>query len=320
METGSTNLGNTTIFYGPRTSSGSSAGEQTRFIMQDFGKELERTNKSFDDVAYTSIILRDMADFTGVNPVYGSYFTKPNPPARATIACADALPDGIDVMLSFTVQSASADSAEPRKGLHVQSRSYWAPANIGPYSQAISAPGDDVVYIAGQIPLVPASMELVRSETGNDFDLQAVLSLQHLDRIGRAVDVKGWVAAIAFIVCQGGANADTAIRARNAWESFHRQECGGEDEHDGDEAGDFDVWNMTHGSGRTSFWTPSSRSAVRRPDREHDAPPLWIISVDALPRGASIEWVAYGTTKDSGQDTHIQHLDYLLSAFRGRLL
>ena len=37
-----------------------------------------------------------------------------------------------------------------------------APAAIGPYSQAIRA--GDTVYLSGQIPLVPASMELVKGD------------------------------------------------------------------------------------------------------------------------------------------------------------
>jgi reactive intermediate/imine deaminase len=37
-----------------------------------------------------------------------------------------------------------------------------APAAIGPYSQAIRA--GDTVYLSGQIPLVPATMELVRGD------------------------------------------------------------------------------------------------------------------------------------------------------------
>lgn len=61
----------------------------------------------------------------------------------------------------------------PKKCLHVQSRSYWAPANIGPYSQAISCPVSSangqntnakVISIAGQIPLVPHTMALPAPE------------------------------------------------------------------------------------------------------------------------------------------------------------
>jgi diphthine-ammonia ligase len=45
-----------------------------------------------------------------------------------------------------------------RSTLHVQSISFWAAANIGPYAQA-NAIGN-VVFMAGQIGLVPHTMEL----------------------------------------------------------------------------------------------------------------------------------------------------------------
>ncbi|MEX0906938.1 MAG: RidA family protein [Gemmatimonadota bacterium] len=50
-----------------------------------------------------------------------------------------------------------------------------APAAIGPYSQAIIANG--MIYTAGQIPLDPATMELVG---GNDAAAQAERVLQNL--------------------------------------------------------------------------------------------------------------------------------------------
>ena len=74
------------------------------------------------------LLLSDMSDFTAVNPVYATYFTLPLPPSRVTVSVG--MPD--KVRLSAII------STQPRTGLHVQSRSYWAPANIGPYSQSIS--------------------------------------------------------------------------------------------------------------------------------------------------------------------------------------
>jgi reactive intermediate/imine deaminase len=46
----------------------------------------------------------------------------------------------------------------PKQPIHTSS----APAAIGPYSQAIRA--GDTVYLSGQIPLVPATMELVEGD------------------------------------------------------------------------------------------------------------------------------------------------------------
>ena len=52
-----------------------------------------------------------------------------------------------------------------------------APAAIGPYSQAMKAGG--FVYVSGQIPLVPETMELI---TG-DFDKQATQVFKNLSAI-----------------------------------------------------------------------------------------------------------------------------------------
>jgi diphthine-ammonia ligase len=56
-----------------------------------------------------------------------------SPPARACVAVN--LPSPHQVALECL---AFADSSpRERSALHVQGISYWAPANIGPYSQAI---------------------------------------------------------------------------------------------------------------------------------------------------------------------------------------
>lgn len=73
-----------------------------------------------------------MADFALVNTAYKTSFGT-SPPARACVAVD--LPDGVNVRLDCI---AHADkSPQERRALHVQSLSYWAPANIGPYSQAV---------------------------------------------------------------------------------------------------------------------------------------------------------------------------------------
>ena len=46
-----------------------------------------------------------------------------------------------------------------KKCTHVQSISPWAPANIGPYSQAYKVQGS--LHLAGAINLEPSSMTLV---------------------------------------------------------------------------------------------------------------------------------------------------------------
>ena len=73
-----------------------------------------------------------MDQFAAVNDIYRTFFGT-SPPARACVAVD--LPKGINVRLDCIayVEESPAD----RKALHVQGLSNWAPANIGPYSQAI---------------------------------------------------------------------------------------------------------------------------------------------------------------------------------------
>ena len=73
-----------------------------------------------------------MALFAEVNEAYKSFFGT-SPPARACVATR--LPTGVRVRLDCLAYDAK--SVSDRQALHVQSLSYWAPANIGPYSQAI---------------------------------------------------------------------------------------------------------------------------------------------------------------------------------------
>lgn len=70
--------------------------------------------------------------FARVNVVYATYFGT-SPPARACVA-AD-LPAPIRVRIDCIAFAETTPTA--RQALHVQGLSYWAPANIGPYSQAI---------------------------------------------------------------------------------------------------------------------------------------------------------------------------------------
>lgn len=80
-----------------------------------------------------------MSDFTAANEVYKSYFAT-SPPSRATVSVP--LPTGQRVKLEVIGFDDRPSSSHDRlvggrRALHVQSLSYWAPANIGPYSQAV---------------------------------------------------------------------------------------------------------------------------------------------------------------------------------------
>lgn len=78
--------------------------------------------------------------FLRVNAVYAKFFGV-SPPARACVGVD--LPDGIRVRLECIAFAETTSFG--RQSLHVQGLSYWAPANIGPYSQAITVCQDSLI-------------------------------------------------------------------------------------------------------------------------------------------------------------------------------
>ena len=307
------------------TSSSPSPSRQLTKILLRLDHVLKQWNLSRAGINHCTLLLRSMSDFTVLNPIYGQYFSGVNPPARVTISVGDALPEGIDVMLSITIDKDARDRkgkivrSVARQGLHVQGRSYWAPANIGPYSQAISVrlPSEagqsetssgEVVYVAGQIPLTPASMEVY---TQHGFKGQATLSLQHLWRIGRAKGVRWWTGAVGFIpACE---NAEEKVRtAQAAWRAVHapsskRSSSDEEDEDDDEDDLDMDIdpWdrrnNHTAQFNDTTYRSPIPDSSALTPSSSSSSdepaiPPCFVAQVQSLPRDVDIEWSATGLT------------------------
>ncbi|KAL8703784.1 MAG: hypothetical protein Q9201_003049 [Fulgogasparrea decipioides] len=304
------------------------AGVQMQTISHTLKSTLEqKVHRSIHDVVFTTILLRSMDDFQAVNGIYGELFSaRPNPPARVTIACGDSLPDGVNVMISVVV---SMEPIAHRQHLHVQSISYWAPANIGPYSQAVAVPltvDEDavIIYIAGQIPLVPASMEIATRVQENedptpasklaDFRLQSTLALQHMWRIGQAMRVTWWVGAIAFIVSSDDDVRHKAAITALTWQTIF---IGGKDNGltegpvETDDAS-FDVWEQQRNGNRTlatedreNMLPDLSRLSVVTADNAEApmtypvVPPFFAIEVSQLPRGSEIEWQALGLAQAS---------------------
>lgn len=289
--------------------SGSSANKQMMGIKSKLFDILrDYAPCTTDDVVFTTILLRSITDFGTVNNVYERLFTLPNPPARVTIACGDALPEGMNLMVSFVLEFGRQTA---RDGLHVQSRSYWAPANIGPYSQAISIPsfrasGSSLVYVAGQIPLVPASMEVFQPgpieerERIVPFDERmflerTCLALQHLWRIGRAMKVGWWTGGVAFITGRD----DMQMKAKITWEVWkriHDRELWEEDEKHED---GFDIWDRVHGGmgslvKHMAGIQPLPDFARFSHAASSDIPGFLAIEVEELPRGCDIEWQSLG--------------------------
>ena len=70
--------------------------------------------------------------FSRVNSVYATFFGI-SPPARATVE-VDLSPN---IHVKLDAVAFREEKALDRQALHVQALSYWAPGNIGPYSQAV---------------------------------------------------------------------------------------------------------------------------------------------------------------------------------------
>lgn len=101
-------------------------------VLSQMAEKLEEQNIALSQIAHLHVFLSDMSTFSEMNDVYGSYFGT-GPPARTCVTVD--LPAGVNILIDCIAYEDSVNA--PRTALHVQSLSYWSPANIGPYSQAI---------------------------------------------------------------------------------------------------------------------------------------------------------------------------------------
>ncbi|KAI8632543.1 adenine nucleotide alpha hydrolases-like protein [Xylariaceae sp. FL1651] len=329
----------------------SAVEDQTVSIVDQIARQLGEHALPATAITNSIIVLRRMSDFPLVNERYGLLFREPNPPSRVTISCGDELlPEGTAIAVYLTVQLHL--QPHERRALHVQSRSYWAPANIGPYSQAIAFPllspsiaetearDDDVdelrphsdasssplaVSIAGQIPLLPASMALPSPSTPDHTELQLTLALQHLWRVGAEMRVRWWTSAVAYFPATPSTKtmrhqallAATAWKAAHIWpdmnEGYDSKSNDGHEVSDDDEVGP-DIWDRTYnaqfityggGDGEESFPLPlPDWDVLKGFDADADAevvannriahvPCVFAAEVEELPRQAGVEWHAH---------------------------
>lgn len=287
--------------------SGSSIQDETARVVQRIRSLLSAASQDASQITNTIIILRDMADFPQVNEEYGKLFTKPNPPSRITISCGDLLPAGRNIAVHITIPN--VQGRHDRDGLHVQSRSYWAPANIGPYSQAIDIPitagheptGLRAVYVAGQIPLVPASMSLP-PPSDTSAQQQIVLSLQHLWRIGSEMKIQYWTSAVAYFARSPSAD-DMEQRAKLAGRAWRLVHAPPEEEEEAESGPD--PWDLKYNPQYMSLGGSDLQSTrVALPDwsiftlrqqnePESCVPPFFALEIESLPRQSAVEWHAH---------------------------
>ncbi|RLV95757.1 Diphthine--ammonia ligase [Spathaspora sp. JA1] len=202
---------------------------QVKTILSDHGLTI-------NDIQSITLLLSDMSKFGEINKIYGESFSGIYlPPSRICIQTDIKN----DIQLSFT----ALKKIIPKTGIHIRSRSYWGPQNIGPYSQSILDNQEHykLASLSGQIPLIPSSMEL----STNDIKYNSVLSLQHLFRVKNLVNVKHLASIICFVT-----DISSVPVVSTCWNEFID----------------------------TIEQTPTSKKS------------LVTVHVNALPRGAGVEW------------------------------
>uniref|UniRef100_H0ZNE6 Diphthine--ammonia ligase n=1 Tax=Taeniopygia guttata TaxID=59729 RepID=H0ZNE6_TAEGU len=164
------------------------------------------------DIILVHLYMKSMKDFSVVNSVYVTEFDL-CPPTRVCVETL--LPDGVLFCidcLAHKYDMATDDVVHDEKlVMHVQSISHWAPASIGPYSQSIRV--GDVLYCAGQIALVPCTMQLVRG----GICVEASLSLRHVGRVLQAMSQKTALHHVIAATCYVTNSKSIAI-ARSIWQ------------------------------------------------------------------------------------------------------
>ncbi|XP_061699064.1 diphthine--ammonia ligase isoform X2 [Syngnathoides biaculeatus] len=186
---------------------------QTAAAFACLQSELDNRGWNMKDIVLVHLYVSSMEDFGPLNTVYQNHFTT-SPPARVCVQAS--LPTGqllqMDCLLHKRTEPAAEDRFHRREALHVQSLSHWAPANIGPYSQALRV--DDAVFCAGQIALVPCTLQLVKAGTRT----QAILSFSHTQKVLEAAIGSLTLAHVVQAHCYATRFQDVAV-IQAAWES-----------------------------------------------------------------------------------------------------
>lgn len=182
------------------------AQDQICDIFSQLKSALDSHSCSYRNIQHVTLLLRDMNDFAPINFVYSQYFADQYlPPLRVCVAAT------IDTKVTLSCIVLKPEVS--KSGIHIRSRSYWAPQNIGPYSQAIVEMHEKykLATLSGQIPLVPETMMIAEKDPLYD----AVLSLQHLDRVKALIDMPD----LAYGVCFTTNNCSTKV-AQRVWSLY----------------------------------------------------------------------------------------------------
>ncbi|XP_077945706.1 diphthine--ammonia ligase isoform X2 [Gasterosteus aculeatus] len=187
---------------------------QTAAAFRRLQSELDSRGWTMKDIILVHLYVRSMEDFVPLNIVYKKHFGM-NPPARVCVQAP--LPAvqllQMDCLLHDWTEPLQEGCFHQREALHVQSLSHWAPANIGPYSQALRV--DETVFCAGQIALVPCTMQLVEAGTRT----QARLAFSYVQKVLEAVTSSLTLAHVIQAHCYITRRRDLPI-VRSIWEDM----------------------------------------------------------------------------------------------------
>uniref|UniRef100_A0A0K3CPB8 Diphthine--ammonia ligase n=1 Tax=Rhodotorula toruloides TaxID=5286 RepID=A0A0K3CPB8_RHOTO len=260
--------------------------DEVRSCFEELQAILDSHNTSLLSLAHLTVLLSPSAEtmslFPRINAVYASYFGS-SPPTRACVAVPGR--GNWRVKLEGVAKIVQDGAREERKALHVQSLSYWAPANIGPYSQSVKTGGR--LYVAGQIPLIPPSLTLPpcpSSSTSSDADSSDIsshlsLALQHLHRIIRSSASPSPQTHFTSSTMQARASHGVCWFAPTSSSDLE--------------------WRRRVAAAR-AVWEASEEAYLLAEDAEYDGEeeervrtaPFLAVEAAALPRGAEVEWVA----------------------------
>jgi diphthine-ammonia ligase len=171
---------------------------------------LKERGMNLSDLVAVVMFVGSMGDYAKYNSIYIKYFAS-QPPVRV---CVEApLPADTPLIIDALAYQSLAENEvhNTRQCMHVQGISHWAPANIGPYSQAVWV--GDILYVAGQIGLVPGSMKLMEGGAR----MECKLALRHINRIIKAVDSKVELRDVVQGICYV-TDPNFIVECREEWE------------------------------------------------------------------------------------------------------
>ena len=262
---------------------------------------------TWSDVAFVHLYLPDMDHFAAANAAYVAIVPLHAPPSRACVAHAGGSSVIVDATV-FVPDAASCTQRHSRRVMHVQSISGWAPACIGPYAQAVCI-GDRLLFVAGQLGLVPSTMALPSRADQDDDSEEAMWAVRSADAVATAMGAPLRQAAALAVTMYATSERACAV-LRGAWADLLRGRTKARREYAldfGESVGD--VGDRNDGA---------SDPGQRINTAQNTVPLELLVLVPALPRGAAVEVQPLCRTINTAQETAMRrdaHAVYLPRSF-----